>query len=173
MTGRIITADEAKTLREAATEGPWCWFGNTANRSIYLATIDGGRQFVMAFYRWGMRDATPAFQGADHVMHNAEEYVQYEVAPDATDKADERLYRHDFQGLRHPDAELIAAAPDLAFTVEQQARRLEALEALFSGGPDTSCRTTWRAEGLAIAPVNVECVEVPMDDLRAAFGVTE
>ena len=38
---------------------------------------------------------------------------------------------------------------------------LTPFEALFAGGPDTACRTTW--------PEGVECVEVPMADLRAAF----
>lgn len=40
--------------------------------------------------------------------------------------------------------------------------KLAAVEALFSGGPDTACRTTW--------PHGVECVEVPMADLRAAIN---
>lgn len=35
------------------------------------------------------------------------------------------------------------------------------LDMLFSGAPDTPCRTVWRD--------GVECVEVPMEDLRAAF----
>lgn len=34
--------------------------------------------------------------------------------------------------------------------------------ALFAGGPDTPCRTTW--------PNGVECVEVPLDDLRKALS---
>lgn len=38
---------------------------------------------------------------------------------------------------------------------------LRPLDLLFSGGPDTPCRTTW--------PEGVECVEAPMADLRAAF----
>jgi len=42
---------------------------------------------------------------------------------------------------------------------------------LFSGGPDTSCRTAWRREGGygGRDTVTTECVEVPLDDLRAAF----
>ena len=48
------------------------------------------------------------------------------------------------------------------------------LHALFEGGPDTVCRTTWRDEpGLFGATISVECVEVPMADLRLAFGVTD
>jgi hypothetical protein len=42
---------------------------------------------------------------------------------------------------------------------------------LFAGGPDTSCRTVYR-EHDSIASIEVgptECVEVPLDDVRAAF----
>jgi hypothetical protein len=42
---------------------------------------------------------------------------------------------------------------------------------LFAGGPDTSCRTTWRFDDRPYAD-RVECVEVPLDDLRAAFVET-
>jgi len=40
--------------------------------------------------------------------------------------------------------------------------KAQAIEALFAGGPDTPCRTTW--------PHGVECVEIPLDDLRAALA---
>ena len=126
---RLVAAEEAKALRDGATEGPWRWYGDTATQSVYLATVDRGRQFVMSFFRWGMRGATPAFRG-DGFMETAQHFAQYEVAPDATDRSDPRLYRHDFQGLRHPDARLIAAAPDLAYTVEQQAAQIFAEHAL-------------------------------------------
>jgi hypothetical protein len=39
---------------------------------------------------------------------------------------------------------------------------LLAIRDLFSGGPDTACRTTWHD--------GVEYVEVPMDELREALG---
>jgi hypothetical protein len=47
--------------------------------------------------------------------------------------------------------------------------RLARIEALFNGGPDTPCRTTWR-KGNPDGWGDVECVEVPMADLREAFG---
>lgn len=42
---------------------------------------------------------------------------------------------------------------------------------LFSGGPDTTCRTRYRDEASLLDPFPdlTECVEVPLDDLRAAF----
>jgi hypothetical protein len=54
-------------------------------------------------------------------------------------------------------------------TIEAQTRR--PFEDLFAGGPDTSCRTVWDESeaipALGIGPL--ECVSVPLDDLRAAF----
>jgi hypothetical protein len=44
---------------------------------------------------------------------------------------------------------------------EVRERAVEPFERLFSGGPDTACRTTY--------PDGIECVEVPMFDLREAF----
>lgn len=40
--------------------------------------------------------------------------------------------------------------------------RLAAVEALFAGGPDTSCRTVWQD--------GIECVSVPLGELRDALG---
>lgn len=56
------------------------------------------------------------------------------------------------------------------------AAALAPFDALFNGGPDTSCRTTWRRAlpGPGIhRPPSTECVEVPMDDLRDAFDQAE
>lgn len=48
---------------------------------------------------------------------------------------------------------------------------------IFSGGPDTGCRTTWREGDWIRIPdmktPSVECVEVPMEELRAAFDRSE
>lgn len=73
-----------------------------------------------------------------------------------------------------PDCDLEPSNPDhpgqliTRLTAERDAAlaRLARIEALFSGGPDTVCRTTWR-ESFA---EHVECVEVPMADLRDALG---
>jgi len=171
---KLVTPDEARALVEGSTSGPWRWFGDTRGRQIYLATVDRGRQFVMSFHRWGMQGATPAFRGEDYSgMRDAADYARYEVAADATSADDPRLYRHDLQGLRHPDATLIEAAPRLAATVIAQGDELEDLrafkarhEALFAGGPDTPCRTTWHTTELGAT----ECVEVPIEDLRWAMS---
>jgi hypothetical protein len=57
-----------------------------------------------------------------------------------------------------------ALAPVLA---EVRAETLRPLEELFSGGPDTVCRTIWREAGGGWP--DEECVVVPMADLRDAF----
>lgn len=52
---------------------------------------------------------------------------------------------------------------------------LEVFSSLFSGEPDTPCRTTWReTPALAGDPLPAtECVEVPIDELRATFDEAE
>ena len=58
-----ITArlDEIRQREQAATPGPWGWYGNTDVQSIYLATKRWGRFTVMSFRRWGMQAARPMF----------------------------------------------------------------------------------------------------------------
>ena len=56
-----------------------------------------------------------------------------------------------------------------AALINGQLDRLQRIEQLFAGGPDTPCRTTWRKEIHPDIPA-VECVEVPLDDLREALG---
>jgi len=60
-------------------------------------------------------------------------------------------------------AEALAAAERRG---EERAR--EPFRRLFAGGPDTTCRTTWRQA--TVPGGRIECVEVPLDDLRAAFA---
>lgn len=49
----------------------------------------------------------------DLMCVNAREHVVYEVARNATSRDDPKVYRADIVGIRHPDAEFIAAAnPD-------------------------------------------------------------
>jgi len=62
------------------------------------------------------------------------------------------------------------------WTVEQRIiadlwAEAEAVRALFAGGPDTPCRTTWRPEYSMpdCSAASTECVEVPLDELRAVL----
>ncbi len=51
---------------------------------------------------------------------------------------------------------------------------LQPLEELFAG-PGTTCSTTWRESTMApeCSAASIECVEVPLDDLRAAFDAAK
>lgn len=122
MTGIDLEAIRARA--DAATPGPWGWYGNTDTHDVYLATQKWGRHYVMEFERWGMQQAQPVFvEGRSWVadgdslkfhtsggMFPAAELARYEVAPDATDRKDPRVYRADLTGFRNPDATFIAAA---------------------------------------------------------------
>jgi hypothetical protein len=48
--------------------------------------------------------------GVDGISVEARKLAVFEVAPTATDRDDPRVYRADVVGVRHPDAEFIAAA---------------------------------------------------------------
>jgi hypothetical protein len=103
--------DERWAEIEASTEGhrtgPWRWFGDTSINKINLATIDRGRTFVMTFRRWGMRGAAPEFQKNQNMVR-ADSLCTFE-----------RTYRRDIDRIEHPDAHLIAAAPELLAEVRR------------------------------------------------------
>lgn len=126
----MTTIAEIKERWEKASPGPWHWAGNTATQQLWLATwVKGlGRTSVMDFVRWGMRGAQPRFISDEFMMEKASDQVVWEVAPTATSPNDRRLYRHDVIGIRHPDAEAIAAAPADVATLLATIARVEALE---------------------------------------------
>lgn len=111
------------------TPGPWGWFGNASVKKIYLATTHSGRQMVMTFDRWGMKDAQPVFWPKSR-RAQARDLCTFEVGDrgvvgHAAAKAHESVYRYDIAGIDSADARLIAASPDL-FAV---AKAYEAWEA--------------------------------------------
>lgn len=110
---KAVDVEAIRTRRAAATRGPWHWSGNTDTHQIRLSSwIPGaGRCTVMDFTRWGMQSARPRFVDPDLMMLNADTRVVYEVAPAATERSDRRVYRADIIDIRHPDAQLIAHAP--------------------------------------------------------------
>ena len=100
------------------TPGPWGWFGNSQSNHIYLATKHSGRRYVMDFTRWGFRGAQPRFQPDRRGMVDAKDLITFEVGDHSVvgidqAKQDTSVYRYDIRGINHPDAHLIAAAPDL------------------------------------------------------------
>jgi hypothetical protein len=93
------------------TAGPWRWEINPRLRRVEL--MGGTPRYdlaVMTFERWGMNSATPCFNteisaGNLNVMVKAEKLSV---------PAEGRGHHSDwFRVLNHPDAELIARAPDL------------------------------------------------------------
>jgi len=100
---------------EAATPGPWRWFGHRSSE-MYLATPKGGRRFVMTFKRKGMRGAEPMFQV--YTDRQGEPWGWNGELVPATDLAVQEVeYRDDIKDIDHPDARLIALAPELAALV--------------------------------------------------------
>ncbi|MFA7264940.1 MAG: hypothetical protein WC054_01395 [Candidatus Nanopelagicales bacterium] len=82
------------------------------------------------FDSWGQRrtDRHLAF-GKDGIIVDARTMVKFEVAPEATDRSDPRVYRADIVGVRHPDAEFIAhSRSDIEFLLEEVARLTEIIE---------------------------------------------
>lgn len=105
------------------TPGPWGWFGN--NHGIYLATRRSGRRTVMDFVRMGMRGAQPRFC-VSSIMYKAAELVRFAVGDGRArgfeqGKADRTVYRFDISEIDHPDARLIAMAPELLSALEDMA----------------------------------------------------
>ena len=91
------------------TPGPWRWELNKKSKKLNLCGHGecGPYDFtVMDFERWGMNGAIPRFrEGEMNTMIKADEFGK--VVP-------LRAHHSDwFQSLSHPDAQLIAAAPDL------------------------------------------------------------
>lgn len=62
----------------------------------------------------------------DGLADPARDHVQYEVAPEASDRDDARVYRADITDIRHPDAALIAHAPKDIAALLAEVERLRA-----------------------------------------------
>jgi hypothetical protein len=119
---RSIDLDELEHKATAARPGPWEWYGNTKTSDVYLATVNGGRVFVMDFARWGMAGGQPRFQ-VDHQMVSLGQLGKDEspLGPKF-----EVSYRRQFVGIGHPDARHIAAnSPDVTLALVARIRELE------------------------------------------------
>lgn len=111
------------------TPGPWRWEVNPRHKSIELS---GGKpkfdKTVMSFGRWGINGATPLFSKISDVNR---EYRVLVNASTFSVVCSHREHHADwFQLVDHPDANLIAAAPDL----------LDALDEIvnYKGGADSA-----------------------------------
>lgn len=95
------------------TPGPWRWEFNGEHRNLHLV---GGRPrydlTIMDFERWGMNGATMRLRDTAHdglqLLHRVHERPDW-IAPEPG----REHHKHWHQLLTHPDARLIAAAPEL------------------------------------------------------------
>jgi hypothetical protein len=117
------------------TPGPWDWF--ESNGKPYLATPNRGRLYVMGFARSGMQGATPRFAQWDGMQDGAERERMGGIMHDGI-----KLPNGDL----HPDAKLIAAAPELLKSCKALLEELRLIRE--KDGPfvyDTTCRIEARA----------------------------
>lgn len=112
------------------TPGPWRWEFNKSAKSVYL--VGGKPRFdktVMQFARWGMGSAVPLFNS--QITGD-----QYNIMERLCDMP---AWTKPFQGLEHhagwrmdvthPDAVLMAAAPDLLEALKSTLLDLKAVDA--------------------------------------------
>ena len=108
-------ASQAKAKRENAkhTPGPWRWEFNAEHKSVHLC---GGRPMfdltVMDFYRWGMGGAVPRFRDTAEDGMNLMDRLCDKVEWIAPEPGREH-HKSWHQLVTHPDARLMASAPDL------------------------------------------------------------
>lgn len=126
----------------AHTPGPWRWELNEKSKQLQLC---GGESpfdlTVIDFDRWGMNGAVARFR-ADvrgmNIMHHARDFAV--IAPGREHHADW------FKLLSHPDADLIAASPDLLTFAGPALDVLEELMAERHGGATTDAQRSALAE---------------------------
>lgn len=136
-----LSRDELAAIARRASEatfGPWQWFGTPKNP--YLATVAGGRVYVLMPRRSGMQGATIYFQSLrNRGIEPASEFAVKEVD-----------YRDDITHIAHPDAEFMAHARvdvvRLLATVDARATEIARLEALVIDGEGHRCEWCRRVD---------------------------
>lgn len=107
------------------TPGPWRWEINRKHKSINLCgglpagTYD---KTVLGFERYGMNGAAPVFHNWTAEGWGGKPYRAFEVA---VEKAGREHHADWFALIDHPNAHLIAAAPDLLETAKKAAAVME------------------------------------------------
>jgi hypothetical protein len=110
---------DLRELASAATPGPWEWYGHT-DGDVYLSTMSGGRRFVLTVV-----DGQPAFQVYND--RDGDDMWRWSGLMTAAGQLPRNsfTYKSDMVGVDHPDATLIALAPDLALLCAEMAAALE------------------------------------------------
>ena len=143
------------------TPGSWQWRISLRSRSARIETPHSGRLFVMLFDRWGMQGAQPVFGVWDNAkprgygnsgwMRPAEVLA---TNPDHNGEAQ----------LLHPDALLMAAAPDLLAEVEASRSILhDALPALRQASWDLTSQEGRDLAKQVLRRAEIALGEVPAD----------
>lgn len=127
------------------TPGPWRWEVNEKHKSMQL--VGGVPKYdltIMDFERWGMHGAAPMLRETEEDGMN----IMRRCTVFAVPVAGREHHAHWFKTIDHPDARLMASAPDL----------LEALEMLLDADEN--------AEGYGTAGVTEDI----RDKARAAIA---
>lgn len=132
----------------AHTPGPWRWEFNAEHRRVHL--VGGRPRFdltIMDFERWGMNGATMRLRDTAHDgmqllyrVHEREDWI-------APEKGREH-HKSWHQLVTHPDARLIAAAPDM---LEALRKAVVLLAGACVHSPELEPHETYEAVSAAIA----------------------
>ena len=103
------------------TKGPWRWEVNIKHKRVVLT---GGKprydKDVLRFERYGMQGAQPTF------CEIGDRDIQGEKASDLSCVIEGREHHESwFRGLNHPDAHLIAAAPEMYEALQATSNELQ------------------------------------------------
>lgn len=112
----MIQTEEIRAMLEAATPGPWMWDMRTGSQSCMLVTAHSGRYYIMGFERWGFHNACPVFQTYKTYHGPVSKRGSTDlVRADKLAKPIPGMEHHiGFdEYIDHPDAKLIAKAPEI------------------------------------------------------------
>jgi len=115
-------------MKAAHTPGPWRWEYNAAHKSVDL--VGGKPMFdltVMDFARWGMGHATPRFRDTSEDGMNLMDRLCDKPEWIAPEPGREH-HKSWHQLVTHPDAVLMAAAPDLLAALQEFSDHVHAVQ---------------------------------------------